>query len=67
MNLPDFCTPRAVLLLLTVVTLTALLLTERAPGPNPVRRAGRPHEAIALLGLAAGVVTWAALGTGVNV
>jgi len=32
-----------------------LLLTERAPGPNPARRAGRPLEAWALVGLAAAV------------
>jgi len=30
----------------------AVLLTERARGPNPVRRAGRPHEALALAGFA---------------
>jgi predicted metal-binding membrane protein len=47
-----------------MLALTALLLTERAAGPNPTRRAGRPHEAIALLGLAGSVVAWAALGTG---
>ena len=32
-----------------------LLLTERAPGPNPAQRAGRPLEAWALVGLAAAV------------
>jgi two-component system sensor histidine kinase AlgZ len=34
--LPDFCTPRAVLLLLTVVTLTALLLTLADAGFGPL-------------------------------
>lgn len=34
--LPDFCTPRAVLLLLTVVTLTALLLTLGDAGFGPL-------------------------------
>ena len=39
----------------------ALLLTERAPGPNPERRAGRPFEAWALMGLAAAVALVAAI------
>lgn len=38
-----------------MAALTVLLHTERAPGPNPEARAGRPHEAIALLALAAAV------------
>ena len=33
--------------------LTAVVLSERRRGPNPERRAGRPHEAVALLALAA--------------
>ncbi|MDQ2641778.1 MAG: histidine kinase [Pseudomonadota bacterium] len=33
--LPDFCAPRAVLLVLTIVALTALLLTLASPGPGP--------------------------------
>jgi two-component system sensor histidine kinase AlgZ len=33
--LPDFCAPRAVLLVLIIITLTALLLTLAAPGPGP--------------------------------
>ncbi|HUG72641.1 MAG TPA: sensor histidine kinase [Steroidobacteraceae bacterium] len=33
--LPDFCAPRAVLLVLVIITLTALLLTLAAPGPGP--------------------------------
>lgn len=32
--LPDFCAPRAVLMVLVVVTLTALLLTLAVPGPG---------------------------------
>ena len=47
-----------------MVVLTALLLTERADGPNPARRAGRPLEAIVLTGLAIGVGAWTALGAG---
>jgi hypothetical protein len=42
-----------------LVALTVVLLTERAPGPNPDRRAGRPLESVALAGLAVGVGTWA--------
>jgi predicted metal-binding membrane protein len=34
-------------------SLLALLLSERARGPNPDRRAGRPHEALGLLACAA--------------
>jgi predicted metal-binding membrane protein len=45
-----------------MLVLTSLLLTERAAGPNPARRAGRPHEAIVLAGLAVAVGAWAALG-----
>ncbi len=33
--LPDFCAPRAVLMVLVIVTVTALLLTLAAPGPGP--------------------------------
>jgi len=47
-----------------MLALTALLLSERAAGPNPYRRAGRPLEAIVLAGLAVGVGAWAALGRG---
>jgi len=47
-----------------MLVLTGLLLTERAPGPNPARRAGRPQEAIALAGLAVGIGAWAVLGRG---
>jgi predicted metal-binding membrane protein len=47
-----------------MLALTGLLLTERAAGPNPARRAGRPLEAIMLAGLAVGVGGWAALGRG---
>jgi predicted metal-binding membrane protein len=47
-----------------MLALTSLLLTERAAGPNPARRAGRPLEAIVLAGLAVGVGAWAALGRG---
>jgi predicted metal-binding membrane protein len=39
--------------------LLALLLTERARGPNPDRRAGRPLEAWCLAGYAALFVVWA--------
>jgi Predicted metal-binding integral membrane protein (DUF2182) len=45
-----------------MLVLTSLLLTERAAGPNPARRVGRPHEAIVLAGLAVAVGAWAALG-----
>jgi hypothetical protein len=34
------------------------LMTERAPGPNPARRAGRALEALCLAGLADGVLVW---------
>ncbi|HUE31806.1 MAG TPA: DUF2182 domain-containing protein [Mycobacterium sp.] len=47
-----------------MLVLTTLLLTERAPGPNPARRAGRPAEAIVLAGLAVGAGAWAAVGRG---
>src|SRR5690606_19539822 len=33
--LPDFCAPRAVLLVLAIVALTALLLTLASAGPGP--------------------------------
>lgn len=33
--LPDFCAPRAVLMVLVVVSVTALLLTLAVPGPGP--------------------------------
>jgi predicted metal-binding membrane protein len=35
-----------------MVAITGLLLSERAPGPNPADRPGRPLEAICLAGLA---------------
>lgn len=35
--------------------LVVLLMTERAPGPNPQRRAGRPFEGWCLIGLAGAV------------
>jgi predicted metal-binding membrane protein len=41
--------------LLLMVCLAVLLITERAPGPNPAQRAGRPFEAVCLVALA-GVV-----------
>ena len=47
-----------------MVALTVVLLTERAPGPNPDRRAGRPLESVVLAALAVGVGTWAAFGGG---
>jgi predicted metal-binding membrane protein len=50
--------------MILMLLLTGLLLTERAPGPNPARRPGRPQEAIALAVLAVGVGAWAGLGRG---
>jgi predicted metal-binding membrane protein len=47
-----------------LLLLTCLLLSERAAGPDPDRRAGRPQEAIVLAGLAFGVAAWAAFGEG---
>jgi hypothetical protein len=47
-----------------MLAVTVLLLSERAPGPNPDRRPGRPLEAVVLAGLAVGVGTWAGLGGG---
>jgi predicted metal-binding membrane protein len=38
--------------------LTVLLLTERARGPNPDQRAGRPFEAVCLAALAGAVLVW---------
>lgn len=35
LHLPDFCAPRAVLMVLVVVVATALLLTLAVPGPGP--------------------------------
>lgn len=62
------CTGEAVMALahstILMLALTGLLLTERAPGPNPARRAGRPQEAIVLAGLAVGVGAWAVPGRG---
>ncbi len=49
---------------LLMVALTVMLLTERAPGPNPDRRAGRPLESVVLAGLAVAVSTWAGFGGG---
>jgi predicted metal-binding membrane protein len=43
--------------------LAVLLYTERAPGPNPAQRAGRPQEAVCLAALAA-VVGGCALASG---
>jgi hypothetical protein len=61
-------TPQAVMALahsvFLMVALTVVLLTERAPGPNPDRRAGRPLESVVLAALAVGVGTWAAFGGG---
>jgi predicted metal-binding membrane protein len=47
-----------------MVALTIVLFTERAPGPNPARQAGRPLEAVVLAGLAVGVGAWFATGRG---
>jgi predicted metal-binding membrane protein len=47
-----------------LLILTCLLLSERAAGPDPAQRAGRPLEAVMLAGLAFGVAAWAALGGG---
>lgn len=47
-----------------LLVLTCLLLSERAAGPDPARRAGRPQEAVVLAGLAFGVAAWAAVGGG---
>lgn len=44
--------------LIVMLAITALLLSERARGPNPARRAGRPFEAICLAGLAALTFLW---------
>jgi hypothetical protein len=38
--------------LLLMAGVLAVLLSERARGANPVRRAGRPHEALVLGGFA---------------
>lgn len=38
--------------LLLMAGVLALLLSERARGANPVRRAGRPHEALVIVGFA---------------
>lgn len=42
--------------LILMACLTALLMTERARGPNPADRAGRPFEAVCLAALAGAVV-----------
>jgi predicted metal-binding membrane protein len=47
-----------------MLALTALLLSERAAGPNPQRRVGRPLEAVVLAGLAFGVGVWVQFGGG---
>ena len=44
--------------LVLMACLTALLLTERARGPNPQQRAGRPFEAWCLAALAGLVLVW---------
>jgi hypothetical protein len=41
--------------LVLIACLTVLLMTERAPGPNPAKRAGRPFEAVCLVALAGAV------------
>jgi predicted metal-binding membrane protein len=46
--------------LVVMLIVTALLLSERARGPNPAQRAGRPFEAICLVILAGVAFTWAA-------
>jgi predicted metal-binding membrane protein len=42
--------------LILMAALTLLLLSERSRGPNPARRAGRPMEALCMVGLA--VACW---------
>lgn len=49
---------------LLMVALAILLFTERAPGPNPARRAGRPLEAVLLVGMAVGLALWGVVGRG---
>jgi predicted metal-binding membrane protein len=49
--------------LLLMICLTVLLITERAPGPNPAQRAGRAFEAICLVLLAGAVVVSAYAAT----
>lgn len=44
--------------LLLMACLTVLLMTERARGPNPAERAGRPFEAWCLAALACAVLVW---------
>jgi hypothetical protein len=41
--------------LVLMACLAVLLMTERAPGPNPAKRAGRPFEAVCLVALAGAV------------
>lgn len=44
--------------LIVMACVTALLLTERARGPNPAQRAGRPFEAVCLVALAGAAYVW---------
>lgn len=44
--------------MIVMACVTVLLLTERARGPNPAQRAGRPFEAVCLAALAGVVFVW---------
>ncbi|MCV7286907.1 DUF2182 domain-containing protein [Mycolicibacterium wolinskyi] len=44
--------------LIVMACVTVLLLTERARGPNPAQRAGRPLEAVGLVVIAGAVYVW---------
>jgi predicted metal-binding membrane protein len=47
--------------LVLMAALSLVMLGERSRGPDPLRRAGRPREAWALLGLAVAAAAWAAV------
>jgi hypothetical protein len=59
--LPMALQPAAPWSLPVMVGVLAVMLVERAPGPDPARRMGRPGPALALLGLAAFALLSAAL------
>jgi hypothetical protein len=50
--------------LILMAALTLLLLSERSRGPNPARRAGRPMEALCMVGLAVAAGAWTLSGAG---
>ncbi|MYR07876.1 hypothetical protein GTV32_16925 [Gordonia sp. SID5947] len=50
--------------LIVMVGLTAMLMSERRPGPNPHQRAGRSPEALGIVGMAGLVAWWSMRGAG---